>query len=300
MEDLYQVERVSSLEKIIEKAGVLIEALPYMKEFSDQVVVIKYGGNAMINQDIMSSVLEDIALLKQVGVKPVIVHGGGPIINNRLKRLNIESQFHNGLRITTEKIMEVVEEALIGHVNTNILSLANSMGSNAVGLSGKDNNLIMAQKYTVAEQDLGYVGEIEKINPDILENLLENDYLPVIAPVGTDEKGQSYNINADLAAGYIASALGAEKLILLTNVDGILTDPEDKDSVISQLTINDVEAMIEKEKIIGGMIPKVRSCIKALNKGVSKTHILDGRVSHALLLEIFTDQGIGTMIKNSV
>ncbi len=299
MEDLYQVERVSSLEKIIEKAGVLIEALPYMKEFSDQVVVIKYGGNAMINQDIMSSVLEDIALLKQVGVKPVIVHGGGPIINNRLKRLNIESQFHNGLRITTEKIMEVVEEALIGHVNTNILSLANSMGSNAVGLSGKDNNLIMAQKYTVAEQDLGYVGEIEKINPDILENLLENDYLPVIAPVGTDEKGQSYNINADLAAGYIASALGAEKLILLTNIDGILTNPEDSESVISQLTINDVETMIKQEKIIGGMIPKVRACIQALNKGVSKTHILDGRVSHALLLEIFTDQGIGTMIKNN-
>ena len=287
------------MEKIIEKAGVLIEALPYMKEFSDQVVVIKYGGNAMINQDIMSSVLEDIALLKQVGVKPVIVHGGGPIINNRLKRLNIESQFHNGLRITTEKIMEVVEEALIGHVNTNILSLANSMGSNAVGLSGKDNNLIMAQKYTVAEQDLGYVGEIEKINPDILENLLENDYLPVIAPVGTDEKGQSYNINADLAAGYIASALGAEKLILLTNIDGILTNPEDSESVISQLTINDVETMIKQEKIIGGMIPKVRACIQALNKGVSKTHILDGRVSHALLLEIFTDQGIGTMIKNN-
>ena len=288
------------MEKIIEKAGVLIEALPYMKEFSDQVVVIKYGGNAMINQDIMSSVLEDIALLKQVGVKPVIVHGGGPIINNRLKRLSIESEFHNGLRITTEEIMEVVEEALIGHVNTNILSLANSMGSNAVGLSGKDNNLIMAKKYSDAEQDLGYVGEIDKINPDILENVLENDYLPVIAPVGTDGKGQSYNINADLAAGYIASALGAEKLILLTNIDGILTNPEDSESVISQLTINDVEEMIEQEKIIGGMIPKVRACIQALNKGVSKTHILDGRVSHALLLEIFTDQGIGTMIKNSV
>ncbi len=288
------------MEKIIEKAGVLIEALPYMKEFSDQVVVIKYGGNAMINQDIMSSVLEDIALLKQVGVKPVIVHGGGPIINNRLKRLSIESEFHNGLRITTEEIMEVVEEALIGHVNTNILSLANSMGSNAVGLSGKDNNLIMAKKYSDAEQDLGYVGEIDKINPDILENVLENDYLPVIAPVGTDGKGQSYNINADLAAGYIASALGAEKLILLTNIDGILTNPEDSESVISQLTINDVETMIEQEKIIGGMIPKVRACIQALNKGVSKTHILDGRVSHALLLEIFTDQGIGTMIKNSV
>ncbi len=288
------------MEKIIEKAGVLIEALPYMKEFSDQVVVIKYGGNAMINQEIMSSVLEDIALLKQVGVKPVIVHGGGPIINNRLKRLNIESQFHNGLRITTEEIMEVVEEALIGHVNTNILSLANSMGSNAVGLSGKDNNLIVAKKYSNAEQDLGYVGEIDRINPDILENLLENDYLPVIAPVGTDGKGQSYNINADLAAGYIASALGAEKLILLTNIDGILTNPEDSESVISQLTIDDVEAMIEQEKIIGGMIPKVRACIEALNKGVSRTHILDGRVSHALLLEIFTDQGIGTMIKNSV
>ncbi len=288
------------MEKIIEKAGVLIEALPYMKEFSDQVVVIKYGGNAMINQEIMSSVLEDIALLKQVGVKPVIVHGGGPIISNRLKRLNIESKFHNGLRITTKEIMEVVEEALIGHVNTNILSLANSMGSNAVGLSGKDNNLIMAKKHTVADQDLGYVGEIEKINPKILKNLLENDYLPVIAPVGTDESGQSYNINADLAAGYIASALGAEKLILLTNIDGILTDPEDSESVISQLTINQVEEMIKQEKIIGGMIPKVRSCIKALNKGVSKTHILDGRVSHALLLEIFTDQGIGTMIKNSV
>ena len=289
---------MAELEQIIEKAGILIEALPYMKEFSNKIVVIKYGGNAMVNKGIMSSVLEDIALLKQVGVKPVIVHGGGPVINQKLKKLGIKSKFHNGLRITTTEIMDVVEESLIGRVNTNILSLANSNGSSAVGLSGKDSNLIEAQKYSSGDVDLGYVGEIKQINPNLLNSILDDGYLPVVAPIGTDENGQSYNINADLAAGHIAAALKAEKLILLTNVNGILADPEDSDSVISRLEVERAKVMIEQQRIIGGMIPKVRSCIKALNSGVNKTHILDGRLSHALLLEIFTDQGIGTMISN--
>ena len=285
------------MEELIKKADILIESLPYMKEYSNKTVVIKYGGNAMINQDLMVSVLEDITLLKYVGVNPVIVHGGGPVISENLKKLNLESDFYQGLRVTNKEIMEVVEQALLGKVNSQIVSLANLAGNKAVGLSGKDNNLIQAKKYELEDGfDLGHVGEIKKINPEILITMIDNGYLPIVAPVGVDEAGMSYNINADLVAGELAAALGAEKLILLTNVEGILDNPEDKNSLISRLKVAEAQEMIKDGKIVGGMIPKVDSCITALNKGVNRTHILDGRIPHALLLEIFTESGIGTMI----
>ncbi|MCK8827480.1 acetylglutamate kinase [Natroniella acetigena] len=286
------------MEELIEKADILIEALPYIRKFSGKTVVIKYGGNAMVNQELMKSVLKDITLLKYVGVNPVIVHGGGPAINQTLDKLGIESEFHQGLRITTKEIMEVVEQVLIGRVNSQIVSLANLAGNKAVGLSGKDNNLIQAQKYKVDDVDLGYVGEVEQINPEVLKAIINSNYLPIVAPVGVDLEGNSYNINADLVAGKLAGALQAEKLILLTNVEGIMTDPDDEDSLISRLTIKEATKMIEGNKIQGGMIPKVEACISALEAKVNKTHILDGRVPHSLLLEIFTDRGIGTMLTN--
>ncbi|MGM0472017.1 MAG: acetylglutamate kinase [Bacillota bacterium] len=290
-----------SMDELIKKADILVEALPYMRKFRNKTVVIKYGGNAMVNDKIMRSVLEDITLLKYVGVNPIIVHGGGPVINRTLDRFGIESEFHQGLRITTEEIMEVVEMVLVGQVNNEIVSLANQFGSKSIGISGKDNNLIEAQSYQLEEQeiDLGHVGEVKQINPEILENLIVSDFLPVVSPIGVGEDGESYNINADLVAGHLAAALEADKLILLTNVEGILADEDDKDSLISSLNIAEAEQMIEIGKIDGGMIPKVNSCINALSEGVRRTHILDGRISHALLLEIFTDKGIGTMITNN-
>ncbi|MCK8823465.1 acetylglutamate kinase [Fuchsiella alkaliacetigena] len=270
-----------------------------MRKFRNKKIVIKYGGSAMINEEIKESVLEDITLLKYVGVNPIIVHGGGPVINETLDKFEIESQFYQGLRITTEEIMEVVEMVLAGRINKEIVSLANKFGSQAIGICGKDGSLIEAEDYKLAdsaEVDLGYVGQVKQINPKILDKLIEDDFLPVVAPIGVGENGESYNINADLVAGEIAAALGADKLILLTNVEGILADEEDRDSLISTLSIENAKSMVENGKIAGGMIPKAKSCINALEKGVRRTHILDGRVSHALLLEIFTDKGIGTMV----
>ncbi|AGB40728.1 acetylglutamate kinase [Halobacteroides halobius DSM 5150] len=285
------------MQELIKKADTLIEALPYMKEFYNQTVVIKYGGNAMVNPEIMASVLEDITLLKYVGVNPVLVHGGGPAISQNLDQLGIKTKFHRGLRVTTKEIMEVVEQTLVGKVNSQIVSLANQAGVDAVGLSGVDSNLIQAKKHHLAKQfDLGYVGDVKRINPQLLKTVIENDYLPIIAPIGVGKHGASYNINSDSVAGEIAAALEAEKLILLTNVEGILSDPEDEDSLISRLKTSEVEEMIAQDQIVGGMIPKVKSCVNALQKGVNRTHILDGRVDHALLLEIFTDHGIGSMI----
>nr|WP_308221588.1 acetylglutamate kinase [Fuchsiella alkaliacetigena] len=284
---------------LIKKADILVESLPYMRKFRNKKIVIKYGGSAMINEEIKESVLEDITLLKYVGVNPIIVHGGGPVINETLDKFEIESQFYQGLRITTEEIMEVVEMVLAGRINKEIVSLANKFGSQAIGICGKDGSLIEAEDYKLAdsaEVDLGYVGQVKQINPKILDKLIEDDFLPVVAPIGVGENGESYNINADLVAGEIAAALGADKLILLTNVEGILADEEDRDSLISTLSIENAKSMVENGKIAGGMIPKAKSCINALEKGVRRTHILDGRVSHALLLEIFTDKGIGTMV----
>ena len=285
------------MEELIKKADILIEALPYMKEFYNQTVVIKYGGNAMVNQELMASVLEDVTLLKYVGVNPVIVHGGGPVISKNLEQYELETDFHKGFRITNKEVMGVVEKALIGEVNSNLVSLANSLGIKAVGLSGKDNQMILAEKCeTNCEVELGYVGEVKKVDPTLLKTMIENDYVPIVAPVGTDEEGNSYNINADLVAGEVAAALEAEKLLLLTNTEGILEDPEDKDTLISRLKTTEAEEKIEEEVIVGGMIPKVNACITALEHDVNRTHILDGRLDHSILLEIFTDKGIGTMI----
>ena len=288
---------VKKLEELIEKADILIEALPYMREFSNKTVVIKYGGNAMVNKELMASVLEDVTLLKYVGVNPVIVHGGGPVISKNLEQYELETNFHKGFRITNQEVMEVVEKALIGEVNTNLVSLANSLGIKAVGLSGKDNQMILAKKCEMdCDVELGYVGEVDQVDPTLLNSMIASDYVPIVAPVGTDEEGNSYNINADLVAGEIAAALEAEKLMLLTNTEGILEDPEDKSTLISRLKIAEAKQKIEDEIIVGGMIPKVNACITALEKDVNRTHILDGRLDHSILLEIFTDKGIGTMI----
>jgi len=287
------------MDDLIKKADILVEALPYMRKFRNKTIVIKYGGNAMVNDEIKRSVLEDITLLKYVGVNPVIVHGGGPVISETLDRFEIDSEFYQGLRITTEEIMEIVEMVLVGKINKEIVSLANAFGSQAIGICGKDGNLIEAESYELEadeDVDLGYVGQVKKINSQVLDNLIEDDFLPIVSPIGVGNNGESYNINADLVAGHLAAALDADKLILLTNVEGILADEEDKSSLISSLNISDAKVMMEKGRIAGGMIPKVNSCINALEQGVRRTHILDGRVTHALLLEIFTDKGIGTMV----
>ncbi|KXS41687.1 MULTISPECIES: acetylglutamate kinase [unclassified Candidatus Frackibacter] len=287
------------MDDLIKKADILVEALPYMRKFRNKTIVIKYGGNAMVNDEIKRSVLEDITLLKYVGVNPVIVHGGGPVISETLDRFEIDSEFYQGLRVTTEEIMEIVEMVLVGKINKEIVSLANAFGSQAIGICGKDGNLIEAESYELEadeDVDLGYVGQVKKINSQVLDNLIEDDFLPIVSPIGVGNKGESYNINADLVAGHLAAALDADKLILLTNVEGILADEEDKSSLISSLNISDAKVMMEKGRIAGGMIPKVNSCINALEQGVRRTHILDGRVTHALLLEIFTDKGIGTMV----
>lgn len=289
----------------LEKAGILVEALPYIKKFYGKTVVIKYGGHAMQNEEIKKAVLQDVILMKFVGMNPVIVHGGGPEITNMLKRLNIESDFVSGLRVTDAATMEIVEMVLVGKVNKDIVAGINRIGGKAVGLCGKDGNLIQARKKLekmVDEQgrevtvDLGFVGEVERINPQIIHTVIAQDYIPVIAPIGVGSQGESYNINADYVAGEIAAALKADKFVLLTDVEGIFADYEDKDSLISSLNIKDVPALIEKGVISGGMIPKVQCCVKALNQGVEKAHIIDGRLPHSILLEIFTDEGIGTMV----
>jgi len=282
---------------LIQKAGILIEALPYIQRLSGKTVVVKYGGNAMIDEALTQTILQDITLLKYVGVNPIVIHGGGPEINKLLGLLQIPTKFHNGLRITDAPTMEVVQMVLIGKINKDIVSKLNCMGGKAIGLSGKDANLIeVIKKVPEDGVDLGFVGEITNINVQLLELLAKDQYIPVIAPVGVGPNGESYNINADTVAGEIAAALKAEKLIFLTDIDGIRRVPEDADSLISAISINEIYDLIEKKIIQGGMIPKVRGCIKAIEKGVNRTHILDGTIPHPILLEIFTDKGIGTMV----
>lgn len=283
------------MEKIIEKAKVLIEALPYIKEFNSKIVVIKYGGSAMIDEIIKGTVIEDIVLMKLVGLKPVIVHGGGKEISEVLKLMNIKSEFVNGLRITDKSTVEVVEMVLSGKINKGIVQLIQNHGINAVGISGKDGNTLIAKKKEVNGVDYGFVGDIEKVETNLIMSLLDNDFIPVIAPLGTDNKGQTYNINADYAASAIAGALNAEKLLFLTDVEGVLTDMNDKSTLISRIKISEVENYIDKGIISGGMIPKVECCVESINSGVNNVHILDGRVEHCMLLEIFTKSGIGTM-----
>ncbi|MFC1837175.1 acetylglutamate kinase [Thermodesulfobacteriota bacterium] len=287
----------------IEKAKILIESLPYIREFYNKTVVIKYGGHAMVDEELKKSFALDIILMKYIGINPVIVHGGGPQINKFLEKMQIKPSYVEGMRVTDTETMDVVEMVLVGKVNKEIVGLINEHGGKAVGLSGRDGGLIQAKKMTIQKSqaadappeliDLGRVGEVTRVNPDILQTLDKQDFIPVIAPVGVGEDNISYNINADLVAGAVAGNLKAEKLILLTDVAGVL----DKDSkLIPSISNQEAEKMLASGDIGGGMIPKVKCCQAALAEGVTKTHIIDGRVEHATLLEIFTRQGVGTEI----
>ena len=285
------------MNEFIQRASILIEALPYIQKLSGKTIVIKYGGNAMIDKEISKTIMQDIVLLKYIGVNPILIHGGGPGISKMLEDLNIESKFHNGLRITDKDSIDVVEMVLTGKINNDIVSQINMLGGRAVGLSGKDANLIKVEKKSPVDGiDLGYVGEIKNVDIGVLNILSQDAYIPVVAPVGIGLDGLSYNINADTVAGKIAAALRAEKLIFLTDIDGIYKDPKDKESLISVIMIDEVYRLIEKGVISGGMIPKVMGCIKGIEGGVNRTHILNGTIPHPILLEIFTDTGIGTMV----
>lgn len=279
-----------------QKAATLVEALPYIRRFAGKVVVVKYGGNALAGtseHDALALFAEDIVLMRLVGMRPVVVHGGGPQISQLMARLGKEAVFQNGLRVTDHETVDIARMVLIGQVNPQIVSAINVHGNYAVGVSGEDGGLIKA---TQRDPALGYVGDVREINPGVLEGLLADEFIPVVATVGTDERGQAYNINADTVAGSIAEALGAEKLVYLTDIEGLRSDVDDPASLIRQTTAGQLEAMIADGTIAGGMIPKVESCIHAVRNGVRAAHILDGRIAHVLLLEIFTDAGIGTMV----
>lgn len=285
------------LTSAMEKAEILVEALPYIKDFYGKRVVIKYGGAAMTDCKLKQKVMQDIVLMKYVGMHPIIVHGGGPEINGMLKRLGIKPQFVNGLRVTDRETMEIVEMVLGGKVNKEIVMGINASGGKAIGISGKDGNLIQARPVDSGGQ-MGFVGAVKCINPQIIETVIENGYIPVIAPIGTDEHQETYNINADLAAAAVAVAMKADKLVLLTDVPGLLEDPADNSTLISVLKVSQVPEFLENGVIAGGMIPKVECCVESVTGGVGRTHIIDGRLPHSILLEIFTDQGIGTMVVN--
>lgn len=288
------------MKEVIAKAEILLDALPYIRRYSGKTMVIKYGGHAMIDEELKESFAQDIVLLKFIGINPVIVHGGGPQINDLLKRLNIQSQFVRGMRVTDQSTMDVVEMVL-GKINKEIVSLISRHGGKAVGLSGKDGDLILASKLSVTTEeggkrskvDIGLVGDVRAVNPTVIETLDRSDFIPVIAPVGFGGNGETYNINADVVAGKIAEALRAEKLILLTDVQGIKGSDG---NVISTLDAEQANELVRQGIIDGGMIPKVECCIDALRGGAQKTHIVDGRVKHAVLLEIFTHEGVGTQV----
>lgn len=276
------------------RVRVLSEALPYIQKFAGRTVVVKYGGAAMKDSSLKDKVIRDIVFMSCVGVRPVVVHGGGPEINNWLGKLNIEPQFKDGLRVTDADTMDVVEMVLVGRVNKELVSLISRAGGKAVGLCGKDGNLIEARP--VGKEGVGFVGEVTAVDPDIISTLVAQGYVPVISSVAADENGQAHNINADTVAGEIAAALNAEKLILLTDTAGILQDYKDPSTLINHLDIQQARELIDEGVVAGGMIPKVNCCVRSLAQGVRAAHILDGRVPHALLLEIFSDQGIGSMI----
>ncbi len=280
-----------------DKAAILVEALPYIRRFAGQVVVVKYGGNALAgasDDDALSLFAEDIVLMRQVGMRPVVVHGGGPQISDLMSRLGKVTEFRNGLRVTDQETVEIVRMVLIGQVNPQLVAAINVHGSLAVGVSGEDAGLIRASS---RDADLGFVGDVESINPTILNALLDDEFVPVVATIGTDAQGQAYNINADTVAGAIAEALGAEKLVYLTDIEGLRRVVDDPASLIRQTTPDELDALMADGTIAGGMIPKVESCVQAVRNGVRRAHILDGRIPHVLLLEIFTHEGIGTMVR---
>ena len=287
----------------MERADILLEALPYIKRFYNKTIVIKYGGHAMVDDELKDKFAQDVVMMKYIGINPVIVHGGGPQIGTLLKKFGKESKFIQGMRVTDEETMNIVEMVLVGMVNKEIVGLINRHGGNAVGLSGKDGNLINAEKYYLNEEkakhtppeiiDIGLVGKVKNINSQLIVSLAQNSFIPVIAPTGIGDAGETYNINADVVAGEIASALKAEKLLLLTDVEGVL----DKDKkLINAMSDKEAMKLIDDGIVEGGMFPKVKCCLKALKNGVKKAHIIDGRLKHAILLEIFTDKGIGTEI----
>ena len=290
----------------MERVNILVEALPYIKQFYNKKVMIKYGGHAMVDDEAMASTARDTVLLKYVGMQPIVVHGGGPEITRSMKKLGKEPKFIKGLRVTDEETMSIVKMVLVGNINTDIVSQICLHDGKGAGLSGKDNKLIEACKKIhkikdeetgeIEEIDLGFVGEIKKINPEILEMYTENDYIPVVSPIGIADDGTTLNLNADTVAGAIAGEMDAEKLIILTDVPGVLRDPDDSSTLIQKIHIDEIPALIEEGVISGGMIPKIETCVDALNNGVKSAHILDGRIKHTLLLEIFTKEGIGTMI----
>ncbi|MEI6609279.1 MAG: acetylglutamate kinase [Deltaproteobacteria bacterium] len=294
---------MSDIQNSMERAEILIEALPYIKRFYNKTIVIKYGGHAMVDDELKDKFAQDVVMMKYIGMNPVVVHGGGPQIGTLLKKLGKESKFIQGMRVTDEETMNIVEMVLVGMVNQEIVGLINRHGGNAVGLSGKDGNLIKAEKYYLSEEkvkntppeiiDIGLVGKVKAINSELIVSLSQNAFIPVIAPTGIGDAGETYNINADIVAGEVAAALQADKLLLLTDVEGVMG--KDKKLINA---MNDKEAMklIEEGVVEGGMFPKVKCCLKALKCGVKKAHIIDGRLRHAILLEVFTDKGIGTEI----
>ena len=291
------------MKKLIEKAKVLIESLPYIQSFSGKTVVVKYGGNAMVEEELKVSFALDIILMKHIGINPVVVHGGGPQIGEVMKKMGMEPKFIDGFRVTDDETMSVVEMVLVGKVNKEIVNLINNQGGRAVGLGGKDGALITGKKKMLQKRDkkdqppeiidIGMVGDVESINPEIIDTLDKSGFIPVIAPVGVGNYGETYNINADLVAGKVAEALSAEKLVLLTDIEGVRNE---KGELFSSLSAGETNNLVDKGVIKDGMIPKVQCCLEALDYGVTKTHIIDGRIEHALLLEIFTDKGIGTEI----
>lgn len=281
------------MEKVLEKAEVLIEALPYIQRFNRKIIVVKYGGSAMSDEELQKNVIKDVTMLKLVGFKPIIVHGGGKEISRWVSKVGKEAEFVNGLRVTDAETMEIAEMVL-NKVNKSLVAMVQELGVKAVGISGKDGGLLKVDKKYADGQDIGFVGEIKEVNPKVLYDLLENDFLPIVAPIGLDDSFQSYNINADDAACAIAKAVHAEKLAFLTDIEGLYKDINDKTSFISSLTATEAEQLIEGGYIGGGMLPKLSNCTSAIREGVRKVHILDGRIPHCLLLEIFTKEGIGT------
>ncbi|MCI5516181.1 MAG: acetylglutamate kinase [Roseburia porci] len=284
-----------NMQSVMEKAQVLIEALPYIQRFNRKIIVVKYGGSAMVDEELKKHVIQDVTLLKLVGFKPIIVHGGGKEISKWVGKVGMEPVFVNGLRKTDEATMEIAEMVL-NKVNKSLVQMVQELGVNAIGISGKDGGLLKVEKKLSNGEDIGFVGDVTEVNPKILYDLLEKDFLPIICPIGMDDHYNSYNINADDAACAIARAVEAEKLAFLTDIEGVYKDPDDKDSLISELTVSEARELIKDGYIGGGMLPKLNNCIDAIENGVSRVHILDGRIAHCLLLEIFTNKGIGTAI----
>ena len=282
-------------QKYLDKAETLIEALPYIQRFNRKIVVVKYGGSAMLDEELKANVIKDVVLLKLIGFKPIIVHGGGKEISRWVNKVGMEPRFVNGLRVTDKDTMEIAEMVL-AKVNKELVTLVESLGVQAVGISGKDGGLLQCHKKLSKGEDIGFVGEVTKVNTELLNTLLDNDFVPVICPIGSDDEYHSYNINADDAACAIATAVGASKLVFLTDIEGVYKDKDDPSSLISELHVHEAEKLISDGYVGGGMIPKLQNCIDAIEEGVNRVHILDGRIPHSLLLEIFTNKGIGTAI----